>query len=357
MFDHSHGVPARPLLSRAELAAAERSGSLQIASRRIGDRSIRLLAQPVRAQDRRLVVVVGQSLEARDTALADLRNVLLIGGPAALVLASVAGYVLIGAALRPVEEMRQRERAFVSDAGHELRTPLASLRTELELVARDRPSGKALATAIDAAIGDADRMGRLADDLLLLSRADDRKLALECRPVAVATLLSSAAERARRGGGRGLTVAVGDVGEVYVLADPERLGQAIDNLVANALRYARARVELAAVADGGCVELHVRDDGPGFAPEFLPQAWERFTRADAARTDGGSGLGLSIVRTIVEAHGGRTVAANAPGGGADVWIELRRIEVDRNRAAPPPREPGATLPECLRSQRRFGRPH
>jgi signal transduction histidine kinase len=308
---------------------------------------------------------VGQSLETRDHALAALRTELLIGGPLALLLASLAGYLLTGAALRPVEAMRRRaasisttdlherlppagandelgrlgrtlngmlerievsvarERAFVSDASHELRSPLATLRTELELIARDRPDGAALAKAVEAAIGDVGRLGRLADDMLLLSRADDRRLVLDRRPAAVDGLLHEAAERARRTAGPGApTIAVAPVGDERVVVDRDRIGQVLDNLLSNALRYATARVELSARAAEGEIELHVRDDGPGFPPSFLPEAWNRFARGDAARTEDGAGLGLSIVRTIAEAHAGRTGAANRSGGGADVWITI-----------------------------------
>jgi signal transduction histidine kinase len=364
VFDHSRGVPTRPLLSPAELGAA-RAGPVTIGSRQVAGRAVRLLAEPVRAQGLPLVVVVGQSLETRDHALAALRTELLIGGPLALLLASLAGYLLTGAALRPVEAMRRRaasisssdlherlppagandelgrlgrtlngmlerievsvarERAFVSDASHELRSPLATLRTELELIARDRPDGPALAKAVEAAIGDVGRLGRLADDMLLLSRADDRRLVLDLRPAAVDGLLHEAAERARRTAGPGApTIAVASVGDERAMVDRDRIGQVLDNLLSNALRYATARVELSARAAEGEIELHVRDDGPGFPPSFLPEAWNRFARADAARTEDGAGLGLSIVRTIAEAHAGRTGAANRSGGGADVWIAI-----------------------------------
>jgi hypothetical protein len=107
--------------------------------------------------------------------------------------------------------------------------------------------------------------------------------------------------------------------------------QALDNLVANALRHGDGRLELRARVEPGTVELHVLDHGPGFPPGFLPHAWERFARGDAARTDGGAGLGLAIVRRIAELHGGRAEAANRPGGGADVWISLPRAA--RPRAA------------------------
>jgi signal transduction histidine kinase len=110
-----------------------------------------------------------------------------------------------------------------------------------------------------------------------------------------------------------------------VSADPERIGQALDNLVDNAVRYAERGVQLSATPVNGVVELHVTDDGAGFPPDFLPHAWERFARADAGRTEGGSGLGLAIVRTIAEQHGGGAGARNRPVGGADVWISVPRF--------------------------------
>ena len=104
--------------------------------------------------------------------------------------------------------------------------------------------------------------------------------------------------------------------------DDTRIEQALANLVENALLYGAGDVELFAARSNGTVELHVADRGPGFPPAFLERAFDRFSRADEARSDGGAGLGLSIVGLIAEAHGGKAHAANRPGGGADVWLEL-----------------------------------
>jgi two-component system, OmpR family, sensor kinase len=365
VLDRSPGVPRRPLLGSSEVSAARRGHPVSTELRLAGDGPVRLLAQPVRAQGQVLVVVVGQSLEDRNRALGDLGSVLLVGGPAALVLASLAGYLLTGAALRPVEAMRRRaaaisatdldqrlppagqddelgrlgltlnemlariqasvarERTFFSDASHELRSPLAMLRTELELIARERPTGSALQSAAGSAIEETDRLTRLADDLLLLARADDHALALRRTSASTTELLQQAADRVRRQAtGAGIQVSVEASPEAHVDVDPDRIAQALDNLLANALRYARSHVVLSGRAQGTLAELHVADDGPGFPPDFLPHAWERFARADAARTEDGVGLGLAIVRTIAEAHGGEAQVRNRASGGADVWISV-----------------------------------
>ena len=109
---------------------------------------------------------------------------------------------------------------------------------------------------------------------------------------------------------------------IRVRGDRIRLEQALGNLVDNSLRHGGGRVRLEAMQVDGVVELHVADEGSGFPPEFLEMAFERFSRPDAARAGGGAGLGLAIVRTIADAHGGETHAANRERGGADVWLVL-----------------------------------
>jgi signal transduction histidine kinase len=363
VVDSTPGVPRRALLPAGTLAAA-RSGRTVMRDVRFAGQPVRLLAARVRAQDQQFVSVVGQSLEERNRALSDLGGVLLVGGPVALLLASLAGYVLTGGALRPVDAMRrqaqrvstadldqrlppaggndelgrlgrtlnemlqrvqssvERERTLVSDASHELRTPLAVLRTELELIGRERPAGAELQSAIGSAIEETDRLSRLTDDLLLLARADDDRFAIAPRSVPAATLLEQAADRARRQpAAAGKRITIDAAPETDVLADPARAGQAIDNLLTNALRYATASVQLSARNGGPFVEVHVTDDGPGFPADFLPHAWERFARADSARTEDGTGLGLAIVRVIAEAHGGQAHAEDTSPG-ADVWFTL-----------------------------------
>ena len=120
--------------------------------------------------------------------------------------------------------------------------------------------------------------------------------------------------------GRAVTVEPGE--GLFIEADIARLDQALSNMVNNALRFSDGPVMMRARRAGAHIELHVYDEGPGFPPDFLPAAFERFSRADAARSRQGTGLGLSIVRAIAEAHGGRAAAENRPTRGAHVWITL-----------------------------------
>jgi len=330
------------------------------------DAAARLLASPVRRAGKApLVVVVGTSLESREEALDGLVVALLIGGPLALVLASAGGYALAALALRPVESMRrqaseisatdtgtrlpvppaddeirrlgetlnemldrletalERERRFVADASHELRTPLGMLRTELELALRRERSAEELRAALLSASEETDRLARLAEDLLVLARADRGRLPLRVRQLSVASLFEDVRRRyAAQATEVGRELVVGQIDGLVVDADETRLEQALGNLVDNALRHGRGSIELGATARDGRLELHVVDRGPGLPADFAPRAFERFSRADEARTGPGSGLGLAIVQVIAEAHGGEAGAATRPDGSADFWLAL-----------------------------------
>ena len=364
--DATAELPPRPLLSAAEVrAAAARRQTILSRRNPFESEPARLLAAPVTAQGRRLLVVVGTDSDDRNAALRRLLLIFLVGGPVALLLASLAGYGVASAALAPVEQMRrkaaeitehtpgerlptghaddeiarlgatlntmlerlersfERERAFVADASHELRTPLAILKTEIELALREGRTREELVDALRSAGEETDRLAELAEALLIIARADGGGLALAPAPLRSDELLAAIAARLAgriRAGRRDLVVEKGPA--LALTGDRRRLEQALDNLVENALRHGEGTVRLAAVPRGDRVELHVRDAGPGFPPQFIAEAFERFTRADPARGRGGSGLGLSIVAVIARAHGGSAHAANAPGGGADVWIEL-----------------------------------
>src|SRR5439155_22844971 len=172
-----------------------------------------------------------------------------------------------------------------------------------------------LEASLRSAAEEVDRLARLADDLLVIARADQGRLPVQKRPVEVERVLTGMVDRmadaARR---RERDVTSRSAGDLTVAADPERLAQALTNMVTNALRYGEGPVVLNARERNGHVELHVLDEGKGFDPTFLPLAFDRFSRADPARSSSGAGLGLSIVKAIAEAHGGQARAANRRGG-------------------------------------------
>jgi two-component system OmpR family sensor kinase len=361
--DSTPPLERRPLLTPGQLAEARRR--TVIIDRgpvpRLDNARVRLLARPVDGA----VVVAGASLEDRDEALRDLKRQLLIGGPIALLLASLAGYLLAGAALRPVESMRrraqeisatvgggrlpvpesedeitrlartlnemltrieggvQRERRFVAEASHELRTPLALLQTELELALRRPRTPEELRAAVVSAAEETDRLVALAEDLLVLARSDEGRLKLEAEPLSARELLETVAGRfAGRAREAGVSVHVDADQGLTTVGDRTRLEQALGNLVDNALRYGEGTVELQAQRANGFVALRVSDAGTGFPAEFLPHAFERFSRADGARSRGAAGLGLAIVDAIARAHGGSADARNRDGGGAQVTLLL-----------------------------------
>jgi two-component system, OmpR family, sensor kinase len=312
------------------------------------------------------VYAVGQSLDDRDETLAGVVASFAVGGPVAVLLASLVGYLLATTGLRPVEAMRrragevslehpgerlplpaardevrrlgetlnemldrlrrsfERERQFVADAGHELRTPVAVVRAELEGALRAGGHNPQVREALVAALEECDHLAQLAEDLLVVARAAEDALPLKRETIDVAPLLDGV--RARfidRAGERRRTIRVDVADGLRVEADELRLRQALGNLVDNALRHGDGEIELRsrrAAANGG-VELEVADRGPGFTPELAGRAFERFTRGDAARTRGGTGLGLAIVKAIAEAHGGRVeVVDGGPGATVRMWL-------------------------------------
>jgi two-component system OmpR family sensor kinase len=361
ILDSTPGHGARPLLSSAEIRRA--LGQQVLIRRRAG---ARVLARPLEVAPP-VVLVVGASLSERDRALTALSEMLFVGGPVLLVLTCLAGYALTATSLAPVERMRaraarisgvghgdrlpvpaphdelqrlgftlnemlarledsmHREKAFVANAGHELRTPLSILKLEIELALSDDPSHEELEHGLRSAAEEVDRLARLADDLLVIASADQSRLPLNKSAVEVERVLGTVAERvAPTARSRGRSVGLQSNGELVVSADPARLEQALTNMLTNALDHGDGPVLMTAREQNGNVELHVLDHGGGFEAEFLPRAFERFTRADSPRSRGGTGLGLAIVQAIAEAHGGSAGAANRPGGGADVWLSVPR---------------------------------
>jgi two-component system OmpR family sensor kinase len=377
-------APAPAALSPAEVEKASRHDLF--IDRRIPHtpalgRRARLLAHPVQGGGRTLVVVVGASIDAVNRGRQRLALILAVFSPLLGGLLSAGGWLLAGAALRPVRRMSQeadaislaqvgrrlpypegedeiaelgrtlnamldrieaafaRERMFLDDASHELRTPIAVLRAELEVALLESGDREALERSLRSALEEAQRLAHLAEDLLVLARASAGRLPLRRRPVEVRTLVEEAVRRNANGaGGRsnGLQLRVDGPGARAVV-DPARLEQVVANLVGNARRFARGQVRVQVRPDGDDVVIVVADDGPGFPATVLPVAFDRFTRAEAARSHdagAGAGLGLAIVAAIVRAHGGTISAGNGPPlGGAAVVV---RLPLDETGPVPEP---------------------
>jgi len=370
-----------PVLTPRQLVRA-REGEVVVERMRVtglGNRG-KLLARPERMLDgRKVVLVVGESLDSVSRASQRLGILLVLVSPVLIGIIAGCGWVLVGAALRPVRRMTaeaesislresgQRlaeppgddeiallghtlnamldriegslahERAFVDDASHELRTPLSILRGELELASTSSPGDLAdTRRALASALQEAEHLGRLTDDLLVLARSDRGHLAP--RPAPVDLLESARRPAARRPGGRA-EVEVEVTGEpgVRVAADPGLLERVLGNLIDNACRHAAVHVRVSVDTDDGDGRLVVADDGPGFPPAFLPVAFDRFTRADnvRGRNGGGSGLGLAIVASLVRGQGGRVRLSNGEplgGGTVEVWFPLAEATAEPSAA-------------------------
>ena len=365
VIDSSLTIGGEDLLSAEQLRAAA-DGPVFIDRGPLPglDEGSRLLAVPVTTAVGERIVVVGASTAENEDAQTDLAQLLLLGLLAALFLASIAGYGVATAALRPVEAMRsraeeistaapderlpvpatrdevarlgetlnemlarigdamERERTFVADASHELRTPLAILRAELDLALAEGRSPEELRAALASAAEETDRLTQLSEDLLTIAQTERGELPLRLEPVRLGDTFDAVRRRfSRRAEEAGRRIEVADGGGLDVGADRLRLDQAIGTLVDNALRYGAGTITLSAQANSDATEVHVADEGGGFPPEFIDRAFERFSRAPGVH-DGGSGLGLAIVATVAEAHGGSATVANRPEGGADVWLSI-----------------------------------
>jgi signal transduction histidine kinase len=217
-------------------------------------------------------------------------------------------------------------RRFSADAAHELRTPLTALKGGLEVALRAGRSPEEYRRVLEGSLEEVERLIRLAEDLLLLSRAssapEPRREAVDLEPLALEVLDVGA----RLAAGTGVAVRLKEAAPVTVRGNPTALRRAALNLMDNAVKYTPAggSVELSVARDGDDAVLAVEDTGPGIAPEDAPRVFEPFVRLDAARARdiGGSGLGLAIARSIVLAHGGRIAVERGAAGGARFTIRL-----------------------------------
>ena len=359
----------RPALIDGDELDAAAHGEITV-SRAVGGLSqdARLLARPSRVGNTTVIVVVGSRLDALHRARRRLAVLLLVASPALIAALAIGGLGVATAALRPVRQMTadadrfslddpgqrvavpgsddeiahlahtlnamlerveqsfQRQRAFVDDASHELRTPVAILRGELELALADPSNHDEVVAALRSSLEEAERLSRVAEDLLVLARVDTGMLAIQRERVDLLDVAAHARERAARQASSAEISVEGS--SIAVAGDHVWLEQMLGNLLRNAVRVAD-RIVINVAADDhndGSATITVADDGPGFPPELLPVVFDRFARSHRREGEAGAGLGLAIVAAYAAAHGGSVTATNGPPlGGAVVRVTLPRL--------------------------------
>jgi two-component system OmpR family sensor kinase len=358
-----------PLSAEGRRVVAEGRAAFETVS--MHGQRVRTVALPVRRNDRLVEVVqVGVPLAPTERTLQRWIEALLVLVPLGVGLAAAGGRLMARAALRPVDEMalaarridaealarritvrgtgdeldRLAEtlngmlarlentfgnmRRFSADAAHELRTPLTALKGTLEVALRAERSGAEYRAALASALEEVERLVRLAEDLLLLSRSSAGPESPRARVELEGLVLDVADVGARLAKDHGVSVRVGAVAPVAVLGDAGALRRALLNLVENGVKYtpAAGRVEISVAEVGGDVVVAVEDTGPGIDPRDTARIFEPFVRLDTARDreSGGSGLGLAIARSIIVAHRGSLAVERRDPSGSRFTIHLPR---------------------------------
>ncbi len=352
------------VVTPGEVAAAREGRHPQVPGSRVGlDSALRISAAEAGPADARRTVVVAQRIDDIQHSQQVLRLTLLATYPLLLLVLALIAWRVIGAALRPVEMLRSsaerisgtgqderlpvsasqdevhdlavtlnsmldrlsasraRQRAFVADAAHELRSPLSSMRTQLE-VAERLGEGSQVTRDLRAEVA---RMAGLVEDLLVLARVDQESstarhaLSVDLRDVLVQVV--------RRHSGARVAVTTGTLADAVVLGSTEALGRVFDNLTDNAVRHANTAVLVEMQMFNDTVEVLVSDDGTGIPEADRERVFDRFTRLDEARDRdrGGSGLGLAIVRELVHQAGGTVSLEDGPASGLTARVSLPAV--------------------------------
>lgn len=359
-------------LSPEALANARAGRTTYEIVRKIGRYPVRVVIKPLMLNERDLaaIIQVGSSLEGMEEIFHSMVYLISFGVIVSVVIASAVGYFLARKALKPVadiiditrriraENLNERIaipapqdeigrladtinemiarlgksfnqiRQFTADASHELKTPLTILKGEMEVALRGRGDVEHMRSALRSGLEEIDRMNYIVRNLLDLARMDvEGGAAVPRAPVALDRVLEERVEQLRRIAlDSGVEMSIIKVMPATVAGDPVRLGQLVFNILDNALKYTQrgGEIEASLETEGGNAVLRVRDTGAGIAAEDLPYIFDRFYRADKARTGGagGAGLGLSICKEIAAAHGGAIGVESEPGKGSVFTVTL-----------------------------------
>ncbi len=296
-------------------------------------RRVRVLTYRVDLGAGPAAVQVGRLLTDQDRVLKRLLlGLLLLGGVSAVLMGAISWW-LAGRSLQPAQQAWERQRSFVANASHELRTPLTLLRASAEVALRGLPADDSdRRELLGDVLQESDHMRKLIEDLLLLSRLDAGQLSTVRERIPLAQLLAEIARQVGRlAEARGVQIVV-EGGAIAAWGDPARLRQVLLILLDNALRYTPpgGSICLSAQPSERAAQISVADRGPGIAAAHLPLVFERFYRVDSSYSDeGGSGLGLSIAKALVEAQGGQIAVTSQRGRGTTVLVTLPLAEMER----------------------------
>ena len=362
LVERSGSAPETPLVPIADFDFHLRRGMPDDA---VPDDDMRVSGQRVKTPSGEYTVIVGGGSEAVEATARIVALLLACGAPIIVAVAATASYWLVRRSMQSVDAIRSRvaeistsdladrvpvpagrdqiaalavtmnemlsrletghraQQRFVGDASHELRSPLATIISGLE-VAEAHPELLDADLAVNTLLPEAHRMQTLIQDLLVLARADEQSLALRREPVLLGDLAEVEADRARRGAGCTIHT---DISPASLIGDPTALSRVIRNLVDNAVRHAKSRVDIAVGSRDDLAIITVTDDGLGIPAAERSRVFGRFVRLDSdrARSGGGSGLGLAIVAELVTAHGGTVSVDGQPRDGTTIVVKLPQL--------------------------------
>jgi signal transduction histidine kinase len=293
---------------------------------------VRVVSRPMREESGEVVGVIqyARSLKGVQQTIGRLVLILLPLGLGGLGAALFGGLYMASRAMRPARESFEKQRAFVADASHELKTPLTLIRADAEMVLYRGHLSQEDRKLVEHALAETDRMDGVLSDLLLVARLDAGKLDVAEKPFDLVPVLSEEAERfGARAAAKGVRLEVRVPGALPANGDPKRTGQILAVLLDNAVRFAppEGSIVVCGRLDDRWAEASVTDTGPAISKEHLPRVFDRFYRAEVSRVRGkgaGTGLGLAIARDLALSQGGDLVAENAKGGGATFRLRLPR---------------------------------
>jgi signal transduction histidine kinase len=328
----SSNVDPDGLAPSSTLQTALDDGTAFVSTRSSEGESLRVYVLQAQTQDGSPVLAqIGRSTEPEHSALSQLRTVLLGVFVGSVIPAAFAGFILSGRVLRPIQTAMDSQQTFIADASHELRTPVAVVRTNAELlqshIARSPDASATDVTAVEDILSESDRLGKMVDQMLTLAQTDAGENSLHRTDLS----LDQIADEVTRSmttlaTARGVALAAHTNGAVEMRGDPDRLRELLVVLLDNAIKYTDSGgiVDVTVERNGKKATLDVADTGRGIPPEALSHIFDRFYRVDKARSreSGGTGLGLAIAKQIVDAHDGTIRIDSDVGKGTRVTVEL-----------------------------------